>query len=128
VPWRPRVLYVDERQGVCEAVGQLLDTVGCPCETVCSAEAALLRCNSDGTAIDLVITEHDPSRLDALELVENLGKSGFEGKIFVHSTRLTEEEEAGFARLTVDWLVVKPGGLADILQGLEEWRNVSALF
>jgi hypothetical protein len=63
-----------------------------------------------------------------LDLIERFHHVGFEGKFFVHSARLTEVEQACFARLTVDWLVVRPGGLADILQGLVEWRNVSALF
>ena len=127
-PWRPRVLYLDDRKGIRDAVSHLLRMTGCPCETVASAEAACRRCISDGSAIDVVITEHVPPRFTALELVEKLRETSFEGKIFLHSARLTEEEQASIAQLTVDWLVIKPGGLADILQGLEEWQSVSALF
>jgi CheY-like chemotaxis protein len=119
---------VDDRKGVRDAVSHLLRAAGCPCETATCAEAAFLRCISNRSAIDVVITEHAPPRFNGLELLEKFRTAGFEGRIFVHSTRLTEEEEAGFARLTVDWLVIKPAGLVDILQGLEEWRSVSALF
>jgi CheY-like chemotaxis protein len=126
--WRPRVLYLDDRNGIRDSVTQLLHAAGCPCETVPSAEAAFRRCISHRAAIDVVLTEHAPPRFNGLELIKNLREAGFEGKIFLHSTRLTEEEQASFAQLAVDWLVIKPGGLAEILQGLEEWQAVSALF
>lgn len=60
---------------------------------------------------DVVVTDHYMPNVSGLELVAKLRSIDYRGKIVLHTSRLTAEEEAEYRALGIDAVLTKPGGI-----------------
>jgi CheY-like chemotaxis protein len=105
---RLHILTVEDES----AVAQLLALVlGGPAAKVISAAdgwEALMKIGATARPFDLVITDHHMPRVTGLELVRQLRKREFGGKIVVLSAHLTDENVRAYRELKVDMMISKP--------------------
>ena len=95
-----------------QLVEKVLTRAGHQVVCVIDGEQAL-ECASHST-FDVVITDHHMPKLTGLELVTQLRAQGFQGKIVLHTSRLTPGEDAAYRKLNVDAILMKPGGILQL--------------
>ena len=105
---RLRILTVEDEPALTQLIGTLL---GGPASTVTSASdgwTALMKIGAAAHPFDVVITDHSMERMNGLELVRQLRKRQFPGKIIVLSAYLNKENIKAYEALNVDMMLAKP--------------------
>lgn len=103
-----RVLYADDMRELRTLLEMILRRDGYAVETVPDGRDALERITAAPGAFDVLITDHHMPNMDGLELVAQLRKLPFAGKIIVFSSELGEEAATAYRRLKVDYILPKP--------------------
>lgn len=127
-PGQPlRVLYADDMRELRELITIVLTRDGHQVDTVQDGEAAWERLSADVGAYDLLITDHHMPRMNGLELVGEVRRSPFAGKVMVFSSELSPTVHAAYRDLKVDQVMLKPvfphtlrGALRDLFTAREE--------
>jgi CheY-like chemotaxis protein len=105
------------------AVAQLLAVVlGGPAAKVTSAAdgwEALMKIGASARPFDVIITDHHMPRVTGLELVRQLRKREFGGKIVVLSAHLTAENVRAYQELKVDLMISKPFDVEELQRALD---------
>jgi CheY-like chemotaxis protein len=104
--------------GIRKTASDLLAALGFNCQTAADPKAGL-RVVRKRASVEIIMCEHSLPQIDALQFVEELRQSGFNGQIFVYANQLEPREQEHWSRCRVDRLVIGPGALADILQEME---------
>lgn len=68
---------------------------------------------------DAVITDQHMPSMTGIQLIQRLRSTRYPGKIIVLSAALRPEDEAALAELAVDAILLKPGGLTQLVPTLE---------
>lgn len=102
------ILYADDKRELRCLLETTLGRDGHNVETFPDGLAALGRIVTAPLPFDLLITDHHMPNMDGLELVAQLRKLPFAGKIIVFSSELGEEAKAAYQRLQVDYILPKP--------------------
>ena len=114
-----RILTVEDEN----AVAQLLALVlGGPAAKVSSAAdgwQALLKVAASAQPFDVIITDHQMPRVTGLELVRQLRKREFGGKIVVLSAHLTDENLRAYQELKVDLMISKPFDVDELQRAID---------
>jgi CheY-like chemotaxis protein len=104
------------------AVAQLLAVVlGGPAAKVASAAdgwEALMKIGATARPFDVIITDHQMPRVSGLELVRQLRKREFAGKIVVLSAHLTDENVRAYQELKVDMMISKPFDVEELQRAM----------
>lgn len=102
------ILYAEDLKQLREFMVIMLGREGHTVETAEDGAAALERLTPDCNVFDLLITDHHMPRLNGLELVRQVRKLPFAGKIIVFSSELSEVVHDQYRRLSVDLILPKP--------------------
>jgi len=108
-PLRPlHILYADDLRQLREFMGIMLGREGHSIETADDGAQALERLAPDCNSFDLVITDHHMPRLNGLDLVREIRRLPFAGKIIVFSSEINEAVHDQYRTLGVDLILPKP--------------------
>jgi len=113
------ILLADDDKSTTVAVSVVLKQVGHRVNVVHDGEEALLAITHEPAGYQLVITDHQ-MKFTGLELVTQLKKIAFPGKILVLSGYLETNVKNAYRRLGVKTFIFKPFDLADLRKAVEE--------
>jgi len=91
-----------------ELITIVLTREGYVIETAADGQAALERLQNEPAAFDLLITDHHMPRMNGLELVSQVRKLPFTGKIIVFSSELGHTVNNQYRNHGVDLILPKP--------------------
>ena len=111
-----RVLHVDDLRQMCEILKQSLARDGHTVESFGDGASALARIKEDPTAFDLFISDHHMPKMNGLEVVRELRRIPFRGKIFIYSSEIDEDVNSVYLSLKVDMVLPKPIVLPELKQ------------
>ena len=103
-----RILYAEDVRELRDLVRTLFTRDGHTVECAVDGIEALERVTAQPDAFDLLITDHHMPRMNGLDLVTNLRRLPFQGKIMVFSSELNPEIAAEYTRAAVDRILFKP--------------------
>lgn len=102
-----RILYAEDLPELRELARILLKREGHQIECEPDGAAALQRVIAEG-GFDLVLTDHHMPLMNGLDLVAELRRHGYSGKIMVFSSELSSDVELEYFRYHVDRILYKP--------------------
>jgi CheY-like chemotaxis protein len=114
------ILHVDDMRQLCDIVQQSLGRDGHMVESFADGESALARIKEDPTGFDVFISDHHMPKMNGLEVVRELRKIGYTGRIFIFSSEIDEEVNDIYLELKVDHVLPKPILLPELRQLLAE--------
>lgn len=114
------ILHVDDMRQLCDIVQQSLGRDGHKVESFADGASALARIKEDPTGFDVFISDHHMPKMNGLEVVRELRKIGFTGRIFIFSSEIDEEVNDIYLELKVDHVLPKPILLPELRQLLAE--------
>ena len=89
-------------------------------ESFADGASALALIQEDPAAFDLFISDHHMPKMNGLEVVRELRRIDFRGKIFIFSSEIDEDVNDIYLQLKVDMVLPKPIILPELRQLLEE--------
>jgi two-component system, chemotaxis family, chemotaxis protein CheY len=98
----------------------IVEAEGYQIDTVSDGDEALQRLLDDPSAYDLLITDHHMPRMNGLELVHQVVKIPFPGRILVFSSELDPNVHREYHRLGVSVILPKPIRPAILRKALAE--------
>lgn len=114
------ILHVDDMRQLCDIVQQSLGRDGHKVESFADGASALARIKEDPTGFDVFISDHHMPKMNGLEVVRELRKIGYTGRIFIFSSEIDEEVNDIYLELKVDHVLPKPILLPELRQLLAE--------
>jgi CheY-like chemotaxis protein len=114
-------MHVDDMRQLCEIVKQSLGRDGHIVESFADGASAIARMKEDPTAFDLFISDHHMPKMNGLEVVRELRRIQYPGKIFIYSSEIDEDVNAIYLTLKVDMVLPKPIVLPELKQLLAEF-------
>jgi CheY-like chemotaxis protein len=115
-----RILHVDDMKQLCEIVQQSLARDGHVVESFADGASALARMKENPEGFDVFISDHHMPKMNGLEVVRELRKVNFSGRIFIFSSEIDEEVNDIYLQLKVDHVLPKPILLPELRQLLAE--------
>ena len=106
--WPLNILYADDMPELRKLMHHMLALDGHTMEGVGDGEGALARVNEAFATFNLIITDHHMPGIDGLELVWNIRKLPYSGKLAVFSSELSPDVNAHYRQLGVDLILAKP--------------------
>jgi two-component system chemotaxis response regulator CheY len=103
-----RVLYAEDLRELREVMRVIVETEGYHIDTVSDGDEALERLREDPSAYDLLITDHHMPRMNGLELVHQVVKIPFPGRIMVFSSELDPAVHREYHRAGAAVILPKP--------------------
>jgi DNA-binding response OmpR family regulator len=113
-----QILVVEDEKAIAHMIAMVL---GGPASKVVRARSgweALIKIGATSKPFDVVITDHRMPRMTGLELVRQLRKQDFGGKILVLSAHLADEDIQGYEDLSVDMMMSKPFDFDELQQAM----------
>lgn len=115
------ILHVDDLQELCDIVRHSLGRDGHTVESFADGAAALARIKEDPAGFDLFISDHHMPKMNGLEVVRELRRMAFRGKIFIFSSEIDEDVNDVYLQLKVDLVLPKPIIISELRQLLAEF-------
>jgi CheY-like chemotaxis protein len=103
-----RIVHLDDMRDLCEIVKVSLGRDGHVVESFSDGVSALRRIEADPKGVDLFISDHHMPRMNGLEVVRQLRRISFPGKIFIYSSEIDEDVNKLYLDLNVDRVMSKP--------------------
>jgi CheY-like chemotaxis protein len=113
-----RIVHLDDMPELCVIVQTSLARDGHQVESFSDGESALRRLQENPAGIDLFISDHHMPKMNGLEVVRRLRKTGFSGKIFIYSSEIDDDVNNLYLALKVDRVMSKPILLPELRQWL----------
>ena len=113
-----QILVVEDEKAIAHMIAMVL---GGPASKVVRARSgweALIKIGARAQPFDVVITDHRMPRMTGLELVRQLRKQDFGGKILVLSAHLADEDIQAYEDLRVDMMMSKPFDFDELQQAM----------
>jgi len=102
------VLVADDEKSTAKAVCYILEQAGHKVDVVHDGQEALEILKASPVQYQILITDHRMLNMSGLELVEELKKTKFRGKIIVFTGYITEELEDSYRQLGITYFFNKP--------------------
>ncbi|HWL15836.1 MAG TPA: response regulator [Opitutus sp.] len=115
-----RILYADDMRELRELARIALSREGHLIECVGDGREALSRVMLDPAAYDLVITDHHMPHLNGIQLVSELRKLPYAGKILIFCSELSPGVNETYQKLKVDRILYKPVFPSELRQVLTD--------
>jgi CheY-like chemotaxis protein len=115
-----RILHVDDLRELCDIVQKSLARDGHTVEAFFDGASALARIREAPQAFDLFISDHHMPKMNGLEVVRELRRLNFRGKIFIFSSEIEEDVNKRYHELHVEQVLPKPIVLSELRQLLAE--------
>jgi CheY-like chemotaxis protein len=117
---RARILHAEDQPIVAEAIELVLGDAGFVVARAADGREALDKITAQPDAFDLVLTDDDMPRLSGLELVRELRRLKFAGRIIVLSGVVNSEKERSYRQLGIRTILEKPFQVRDLVRAIEE--------
>jgi CheY-like chemotaxis protein len=114
-----RILAVEDESAVAQLLALVLCGPCCHVSTANNGAKALGKIAAAARPFDLVITDHIMPKMSGLELVRQLRRRGFGGKIAVLSAHLNQENTRAYEQLQVDLMLAKPFDVDELRHAIE---------
>lgn len=111
-----RILHVDDMKQLCEIVQQALGRDGHVVESFADGASALARMKESPGMFDVFISDHHMPKMNGLEVVRELRKIDYRGRIFIFSSEIDEDVNDIYLQLKVDHVLPKPILLPELRQ------------
>ena len=115
-----RILYADDMRELRDVARIALSRDGHLIECVGDGRQALDRLTANPNGFDLVITDHHMPHLNGIELVTELRKLEYAGKVLIFCSELSPAVSDTYHRLNVDRILYKPVFPSELRQVLNE--------
>ena len=103
-----KILVVEDEKALAHITATMLGGPTAKVTTARNGWEALIKIGAAPTPFDVIVTDHRMPRMTGLEMVRQLRKKNFGGKILVLSAHLAEEEIQAYEELEVDMMMTKP--------------------
>lgn len=103
-----RIIYAEDVRELRDLARVVFSRDGHAIECVGDGVDALDKISADPNAYDLLITDHHMPRMNGLDLVTNVRRTSFQGKIMVFSSELNPAIAGEYMKLEVDRILFKP--------------------
>lgn len=111
-----RIVHVDDVPQLREVIRLSLGRDGHTVESFADGASALARIKEDPGAFDLFISDHHMPRMSGLEVVRELRRIAYGGRIFIFSSEIDHEVNDDYLALKVDQVLPKPILLPELRQ------------
>jgi CheY-like chemotaxis protein len=111
---RLRILTVEDEPSLTQLLAIILGGPAAKVVNAADGWTALMKIGAAAQPFDVLITDHNMSRMNGLELVRRLRQRGFPGKIIVLSGHLTKENIQAYEELNVDMMLAKPFDIEEL--------------
>ncbi|HYP17738.1 MAG TPA: response regulator [Opitutus sp.] len=115
-----RILYADDMRELREVARIALSREGHLIECVGDGQEALTRITMDPNAYDLVITDHHMPHVNGIQLVTQLRKLPYSGKVLIFCSELSPTVNETYQKLKVDRILYKPVFPSELRQVLAD--------
>lgn len=115
-----RIVHVDDMEQLRDIVRQSLGREGHTVEGFPDGLAALERIRQEPAAFDLFISDHHMPKLNGLQIVRELRRIDYRGRIFIFSSEIDHDVNDLYLELKVDLVLPKPIILPELKQLLAE--------
>ena len=115
---RLKILVVEDEKALGNMIAMVLGGPAAKVARAANGWEALMRIGATDRPFDVVVTDHRMPRMTGLELVRQLKKKNFEGKILVLSAHLSEDEIRCYDELNVDMMMTKPFDFNELQQAM----------
>jgi CheY-like chemotaxis protein len=120
-PCRPlHIIHVDDLRELCDIVQKSLARDGHTVEVFPDGASAVGRVREAPQAFDLFISDHHMPKMNGLEVVRELRRLGFPGKIFIFSSEIDDDVNKLYHEMRVEQVLPKPIVLSELRQLLAE--------
>lgn len=113
-----QILAVEDETAVAQLLALVLCGPDCKVTTAGDGLQALEKIAGAPRPFDVIITDHSMPRMTGLEMVREIRKTSFGGKIAVLSAHLTETNIRAYEELRVDLLLSKPFDVGELRHAL----------
>ena len=103
-----QILAVEDEKALAQILAVILGGPAAKVIRAADGWEALMKIGVSQRPFDVVITDHRMPRMGGLELVRQLRKRKFKGKILVLSAHLSDEDIRAYEELNVDMMMSKP--------------------
>ena len=114
-----KILVVEDEKALAHITAMMLGGPMAKVTTARNGWEALIKIGAASTSFDVIVTDHRMPRMTGLEMVRQLRKKNFGGKILVLSAHLAEAEIQAYEELNVDMMMTKPFDFDRLKQVLE---------
>jgi CheY-like chemotaxis protein len=104
----PRILVVDDDDAVAECVSLFLSDAGYAVDALTDSTQALDRITAHIDGYDVLVSDNSMPHLTGTQLIGQMRKAGFRGKIVVYSGSVSVDEEQEFKAIGADAVLRKP--------------------
>jgi CheY-like chemotaxis protein len=111
-----RIVHVDDVPQLREVIRLSLSRDGHTVESFADGASALARIQQEPQTFDLFISDHHMPRMNGLEVVRELRRIDFRGRIFIFSSEIDHEVNDAYQQLKVDEVLPKPILLPELRQ------------
>lgn len=116
-----RIVHVDDVPQLREVLRLTLGRDGHTVESFADGATALERIKQEPASFDLFISDHHMPRMNGLEVVRELRRIAFAGRIFIFSSEIDHDVNDDYLALKVDQVLPKPILLPELRQLLLEY-------
>ncbi|MDQ3199746.1 MAG: response regulator [Verrucomicrobiota bacterium] len=125
---RFRILTVENETALTQLMALVLCGPDCKVTAAADGWEALAKIDATIEPFDIVLTDHQMPRVTGLELVRQLRKRNFAGKIVVISAFLHEENTRAYQALGVDLMLAKPFDMDELRHAVDVLMDQAAVF
>lgn len=115
------IVHVDDVTQLREVIRLSLGRDGHTVESFADGASALARIQQNPASVDLFISDHHMPRMNGLEVVRELRRINFVGRIFIFSSEIDHDVNDAYLALKVDQVLPKPILLPELRQLLLEF-------
>lgn len=123
-----RILAVEDETAVARLLALVLCGPECKVTTACDGTEALAKIAAAPQPFDVVITDHQMPKMTGLELVRQLRRDDFGGKIAVLSAHLNEENTRAYQAVGIDLMLSKPFDIDELRHAVEVLADQAPVF
>lgn len=119
------IVMVDDLLQMRDIVKQSLGREGHTVESFKDGESALNYIKQNLDVVDLFISDHHMPKMNGLEVVHELRKVPYQGRVFIFSSEIDHDVNDTYLELKVDLVLPKPIILPELKQLLAEFWPVA---
>ena len=114
-----RILSVDDEPSITQSMRYIFAGPRYEVDGVEDADHALARLDANADGYDVIITDEKMPHVTGVELVQELRKRGFAGKIMVLSAHLSREIREAYEQMEVRVMLDKPFDIYELRSALD---------
>lgn len=114
------ILIADDAKEIASLASSVLQYSGHSVDVASNGLEALVKITKNPRHYDLLITDNNMPKLSGVQLIQQIRKDGFPGKIIVASGCITQDMSKAYQSLHIDKILQKPYGVNQLLKAVED--------